>query len=302
MSNMAELRSSHIRIRALPKLLRPITLISPAVGGLFFGLMGIKDAGLPLYSSLPLLFLSGFILAMTNAASNIMNQVFDVDIDRLHPIKKSRPVAAGEIKSTDALSTAIFLMILVIGLSAVFFKTTYVLSLTVIILFAWLYNCPPFSLKRRFVLSNIALAAPRGGLGITCAYSAFANPFNPIMYVAMIYFALYVFGTNTLKDFADEPYDKISGVRNFVTVWGIEKASKFVACFTVIPFLFLLAAAQFVNISTISFAPMLFSFGMLYFLFRQAERKSIEGNSFLWLLFYLQLSVMLILFALPRII
>ena len=290
-----------IKLRSLPKLFRPVTLVAPAIGALFFGMMGIKDAGLSVYNSLPLLFLSGFILAMTNAASNIMNQVFDVDIDRLHPIKKARPVAAGNIKSTDALSIAIFLMILVIGLSAAFFKTAYVLSLTVIILFAWLYNCPPFLMKKRFVLSNIAIACPRGGLGIVCAYSAFANPFNPIMYVAIIYFALYVFGTNTLKDFADEPYDKVAGVRNFVTLWGIEDASKFVAVFTVIPFMFLLAAAQFVNISTVSFLPMMLSFGMLYFLFRQAERKSIEGNSFLWLIFYLQFSLMMILFALPRI-
>jgi len=283
------------------RLLRPFTLLAPAVGGLFFGMMGIKDAGLSIVSSLPLLFLSGFILAMTNAASNILNQVFDADIDVRHPTKRNRPVAAGEIKSTEALSIAIFLMLLVIGLSAAFFSTSYVLSLVVIILFAWLYNCPPFLMKRRFVLSNIAIAAPRGGLGITCAYSAFASPFNPVMYVAIIYFALYVFGTNTLKDFADAPYDKKGGVRNFVTVWGIESASLFVAAFAIIPFIFLLAAMQFVSISLWTITPMLLSAGMVWLLLKQAEQKSIEGNSILWVVFYLQFSLMMILFALPRI-
>lgn len=287
---------------SLIKLLRPITLFAPAIGGLFFGLMGIKAAGLSFVNSLPLLFLSGFILAMTNAASNIMNQVFDVDVDSLHPVKKNRPIPSGQISQTDALAFAIFLMLAVITLAGLLFGPYYTVSLSVILFFSWLYNCPPVRMKKRFVLSNIAIAAPRGGLGITCAYSAFASPFNPIMYVAMIYFALYVFGTNTLKDVADAPYDKQAGVRNFVTVLGLRNAMTIVAAFLFIPWFFLFAVSFLMPINNVNFVPLVLSSSMVYFIDSKTEKEGFEGNSALWLMFYLQFTIMMICFALPLII
>jgi 4-hydroxybenzoate polyprenyltransferase len=192
-------------------------------------------------------------------------------------------------------------MISIVILATVFFGTTYVLSLSVIMFFAWLYNCPPARMKTRYVWSNVAIAAPRGGLGITCAYSAFASPFNPVMYVAIFYFALYVFGTNTLKDFADAEYDKKYGVSNFVTVLGQEKAVTIVGIFLVVPWFFLLAAGAFVGISNANFIPLLFSGGMVYLLLSGIDRKSVEGNSMLWVLFYLQFTLMMLIFALARI-
>lgn len=289
-------------IRPYIQLFRPLTLLAPAIGGVFFGLMGIKAAGLSLMNTFPLLILSGIILAMANASSNILNQVFDAEIDLAHPEKRKRPIPSGKVGKENAMSLAVFLMVTVIASSLVFFGLTYGLTLTIIMLFAWMYNCSPLRLKTRLFWSNVAIAAPRGGMGITCAYSAFASPYNPVIYVAIIYFALYVFGTNTLKDLTDEPYDKICGVRNFVTVWGKDKASLFIGFFTIIPFMFLLIAMQFVDISMISMAPLILSGGIVYFLIQAADRKSIEGNSILWVIFYLQFSLMMITFALPFII
>jgi len=289
------------KVRSLFRLLRPFTLLAPAIGGLFFGLMGIKAAGLSVVQSLPLLFASGFILAMANATSNIMNQVFDLEVDSLHPEKRKRPIPSGELSSTDALAFAIFLMLLVVSLAGVLFGSYYTVSLSVILFFSWIYNCPPIRMKKRFILSNIAIAAPRGGLGITCAYSAFASPFNPMMYVAMIYFALYVFGTNTLKDFADAPYDKQTGIRNFVTVLGPVRAKEIVGFFLVIPWFFLLAVNCFMPINMVNFLPLLCSGLLISFLLRDEGRKSVEGNSLLWVMFYFQFSIMMILFAVPLI-
>lgn len=279
------------------------TLFAPFIGGFFFSLWGYKDA----YGSFPNLngWLSiagvGLILAICNYHSNVINQIFDKDIDVVHPKKKNRPIPSGQISSDEAFSLAIVLLIVAIIASLLMFGTFFTLDILLISAFSWIYNAPPLRLKKRFFWSNLGISVPRGGLGITCAYSAFSSPFNPIMYVAIIYFALYVFGTNTLKDFADAPYDKIAGVRNFVTVWGLEKASMFVGLFTVIPFVFLLGAIQFVAISMVSLFPFGLSGIMVYLLIKQADRESLEGNSLLWVVFYLQFSLMMILFALPRI-
>lgn len=289
------------RVKNLLKLLRPFTLLAPAMGAVCFGLMGIKDAGLNVVDSLPALFLSGFILAMANATSNIFNQIYDADIDKKHPEKKKRPIASGLVSKDEAMSFALVIMLITIALALILFTPAYGLSLTVIMLCCWLYNCPPFRLKKRLILSNLGISVPRGGLGITCAYSAFADPFNTVMYVAMIYFALYVFGANTLKDFADAKYDKLAGVKNFVTVWGIEKASYLVTAFTFIPFYWLLMSSYIIEISWISFLPLLFSVAITYLLLTKSKKEGIEGNSVLWMLFYIQMSTMMLLFTLPRI-
>lgn len=291
-------------IKPYIQLFRPLTLLAPATGGIFFGLMGIKAAGLPLANAFPLLILSGIILAMANASSNILNQVFDAQIDLAHPEKRKRPIPSGKIAKENAMSLAVFLMITVIASSLIFFGLTYGLTLTIITLFAWMYNCPPLRLKTRLFWGNIAIAAPRGGMGITCAYSAFASPYTPVIYVAIIYFALYVFGTNTLKDFADEEYDKASGVRNFVTVWGKEKASIIVGAFTIIPFIALILVDYFgyLHLNPVMYLPLILSIAMVYLLFKGKDRKSVEGNSTLWVIFYLEFSLMMVTFALPFII
>ncbi len=288
-------------IKPYIQLFRPVTLLAPAIGGVFFGLMGIKAAGISFVTAFPLLILSGLILAMANASSNILNQVFDAEIDMAHPEKRKRPIPSGKVDKEKAMSLAVFLMIIVIASSLIFFGFTYGLTLTIIMLFAWMYNCPPLRLKTRLFWSNVAIAAPRGGMGITCAYSAFASPYDPVIYVAIIYFALYVFGTNTLKDFADEEYDRASGVRNFVTVWGKEKASLIVGTFTVIPFIALIVVEDFdfLHLNSVTYLPLILSILMIYLLFKGKERKSVEGNSTLWVIFYLQFSLMMITFALP---
>lgn len=291
-------------IKPYLQLFRPLTLLAPATGGIFFGLMGAKAAGLSLVNALPLLILSGFILALANASSNILNQVFDAEIDLAHPEKKNRPIPSGKIGKENAMSLAVFLMVIVIASSLTLFGTTYGLTLTIIMLFAWMYNCPPLRLKTRLFWSNVSIAAPRGGMGVTCAYSAFASPYNPVIYVAILYFALYVFGTNTLKDFADEEYDKKCGVRNFVTVWGKPAASVIVGVFTIIPFIWLLAVQYFgyLELNAVTYLPLLFSIGIVALLVKGAEKKSVEGNSALWVLFYLQFALMMVTYSLPFII
>jgi len=120
-----------------------------------------------------------------------------------------------------------------------------------------------------------------------------------VIYVAIIYFALYVFGTNTLKDFSDVEYDRIAGVRNFATVYGISKASVIVSIFLFIPFLWLGIVEFVMDLNSVVHLPVFFSLAMIFLLKKYGEKKSIEGNSILWLLFYLQFSLMMVTYALP---
>ena len=294
------------KIKAIIQLARVFTLLAPLIGGFVFGLWGYKDANASLPSLVGFLkiVLVGIILAICNFHSNVLNQIFDIDIDKLHPVKRHRPIPSGKIQPEEAYSVAIALLLIAMILSTISFGPTFTLSIAFIAVFSWLYNAPPFRLKKRLFWSNLGISFPRGGLGIVSAYSAFASPYNPAIYVAIVYFALYVFGTNTLKDFADEQYDRIAGVRNFVTVWGRETSSIIVGAFTIIPFAWLLTVHYigYLPLNYIVLTPIILSLGMVYLLIKGAKKTSLEGNSVLWLIFYFQFALMLITYALPYLI
>lgn len=279
------------------KLLRPVTLVAPMLGGIFFGLMAIRQNNISVNAeTLSSLFISCFILAMANATSNIFNQIFDRELDSLHPQKRKRPIPSGQLTLDEGISLGIILMIATLSLAFYKFGTFYGGTLAIILAFSWMYSSPPLRLKKRLVLSNLAIATPRGGLGIITAYSAFGNPLTDWkVLLAGLCFGIYVFGANTFKDFADYEADKRMGIRNFVTVYGKNKASKLIAPFLFVPFLIL----SIINITELSLISI--SLVMLY-LMRKGIYPEMEGkfeNSLLWYLFYWQFSLMIILYTLP---
>jgi len=273
-------------------LLRPGTLVAPFCGGLLFGLMGIRVSGLSLTSEVGLGFLSGFVLACANAISNIVNQIHDREIDRLLLHKKNRPIPSGEVSVDEGLSVVVVLMIITLGLAWFFFPPFYGVTLSVILAFTWMYNSPPLRLRARLFWSNLAIATPRGGLGIIAAYSAFANPLDSRILVPALALGVYVFGANTFKDYEDIDVDKKFDIRNFCTVYGKEKASLIVLPFLYIPFLiFALNGSYGVLLA------FLLSLVMSVMLARDLSLE--KCGILMWKLFYLQFALMMFLYAAP---
>lgn len=95
------------------KLLRPtqwlknlMLLFPPFLGG------AILNSGLLINSIMPV---SAFCLA--SSATYIFNDLTDIPTDRLHPLKKSRPLAAGLIKPSTASSIAVALLLVSFALA-----------------------------------------------------------------------------------------------------------------------------------------------------------------------------------------
>jgi len=275
------------------RLLRPGTLIAPLCGGLLFGLMGIKLSGQPFsLQVISLGFLNGFLLACANGISNIMNQIHDREIDQLMPHKRNRPIPSGAINIDEALSTVAVLMIITLGLAWFFFPPFYGAILSLIIVFTWTYNSPPLRLRNRLFWSNLAIATPRGALGVVAAYSAFANPIDSRILIPGLAFTIYVFGANTFKDYEDFEVDKKMGVRNFCTVYGKEKASKIVLPFLYIPFLIFVLSGKYLVLLTL---PISITTTVIL-----RKTPDLKGRGVLmWKLFYLEFALMMLLYALP---
>lgn len=277
------------------RLLRPGTLLPPLCAGLLFGLMGIKVSGLPItFYVIFLGCLSGFLLACANAISNIVNQIHDRDIDRLIPHKKNRPIPSGEVSVDEAMSIVVVLMILTLSLAWSIFPPFYGAILSVILCFTWMYNSPPLRLKNRLFWSNFAIATPRGALGIITAYSVFANPLDARILIPALAFGIYVYGANTFKDYEDCVVDKQMGVRNFCTVYGKKKASWIILPFLSVPLFVFLPG------NVLPFLTFPLSAVMTGIIVRDPELRG--RGVLMWKLFYLQFSLMMLLYVIPYLI
>ena len=275
------------------RLLRPGTLLPPLCAGLLYGLMGMKVSGLSL--TLDVLFLgclSGFVLTCANGLSNICNQIHDRELDRLLPHKRSRPIPSGQVSVDEALSIVVVMMIVTLGLAWFFFPPFYGIILSVILVFTWMYNSPPLRLRARLFWSNLAIATPRGALGLIAAYSAFANPLDMRILIPALAFGVYVFGANTFKDYEDCEVDKKMSIRNFCTVYGKEKASMIVLPFLFVPFFIFVLNEHYIVLLALPLS--------LLMAVVLAQNLSLERHGVLmWKLFYLEFGLLMFLYALP---
>jgi 4-hydroxybenzoate polyprenyltransferase len=104
------------------------------------------------------LFLKTFWAFITfcllSSSSYLINDTIDVDKDRLHPVKKNRPIARGDLSQTTAILAA--LILLFIGLSISIFINTGFFTLSLIFIF--LQYSYSLLFKKKAVLDIIGIA------------------------------------------------------------------------------------------------------------------------------------------------
>lgn len=91
---------------------------------------------------------------LLSSSSYLVNDLADVDKDRLHPAKKLRPIARGDVTSETALFTASILLIVGLSLSYTINQSFFLISLLFIAL-QYFYS---FALKKKAVIDIIGIA------------------------------------------------------------------------------------------------------------------------------------------------
>ncbi len=217
---------------------RPFTLLAPALGMLSGGLAAVGAApASPLTGTLGLNLLFGTLMAVAmNAGSNALNQIYDLDVDRVN--KPDRALPSGRISISEAYGLTAVLFALGLALAWAVNVLLFVLALGAI-LFTAAYSIPPARTKSRGLGANLTIAIPRGvGLkiaGWACVKSIFAV--EP--WAIGLVFGLFLLGTTSTKDFADIEGDKAGGCRTLPIVYGVRRAAWLIAPFFVLPFLLL---------------------------------------------------------------
>jgi 4-hydroxybenzoate polyprenyltransferase len=130
-----------------------------------------------------------FLFCLVSSAVYLFNDIADVEADRNHPEKKSRPIASGKLPVNVALSAAVLLVIVAIPLG-------YLLSpLLALVLAAYLIINLLYSrwLKHVSILDVLIISSGfvlRVVAGVILIYPV--ERFSPWLYMITILFSLYI--------------------------------------------------------------------------------------------------------------
>ena len=286
---------------------RPFTLVAPALG---FASGAATAAGAaprePWSLDLLLYPCLGLVMAaVLNAASNALNQIYDLEIDRINKPKRALPSARLSLREAWAFTFAAYAVALVLawfvapgGRHECFWIVVVATLITV------LYSAPPFRTKRLGIWANVTIAIPRGVLLKVAGWSAVKTIFGTEPWFIGAIFGLFLLGASTTKDFADMEGDARGGCRTLPIIHGVRRAAWMISPSFILPFL-MIAAGTGLGILTgrpawlyaLSAAMTIYGAYVCYLMLRRPEDLAVEENHVSWAHMYRMMFVAQIGFA-----
>ena len=286
---------------------RPFTLVAPALG---FASGAVTAAGaapkeawstdLVLY---PVIGLT--MAAVLNAASNGLNQIYDLEIDRVNKPKRPLPSGRLNLGSAWTFTYVAYLVALVLawlvqpaGRHECFWIVAVATAITV------LYSVPPFRTKRLGIWANVTIAIPRGVLLKVAGWSAVKTVVALEPWFIGAIFGLFLLGASTTKDFADMEGDAKGGCRTLPIIYGVKRAAWMISPSFVVPFV-MIAAGAYTHVLTghrtllYALSALMTAYGLYvcYLMLRRPEDLAVEENHVSWAHMYRMMFVAQIGFA-----
>jgi 4-hydroxybenzoate polyprenyltransferase len=282
------------RLRQYWILSRPFTLLAPLIGYLSAGFIAYRVNPPPPgtgWATFIDVIVGSLTAACLNAASNGLNQIYDLEIDRMN--KPDRPLPAGRLTLAEAWWFTLGCYALAI-LSAATVNTEFLVIVLFTSFLTYAYSGPPFRTKRFGILANLTIAIPRGCLLKVAGWSAVATILEPEPWLIGSIFGLYVLGSATTKDYSDIEGDKAHGCRTLPIRFGIRQSAWMISPFFVLPFLLLVAFALLgyltVNPAAMTVLGLFLSLWgayIAYLILANPEQLAVEANHVSWKHMYL---------------
>lgn len=199
--------------------------------------------------------LAAFAAAFITIGANVINDYFDIDIDRIN--KPDRPLAAGEISRKLALNYFVFVYIIGWGFAGAINVNMFLIAVIIGLLLV-LYS---YRLKRTVLWGNLtvsfatAIAFIFGGGAV--------NHYKETLFPAGFAF-LFHLGREILKDIQDMEGDRRAGAKTFPIRFGIDKSLMLISLVfillvivTVIPYIFDIYSLRYFIIVCLGIYPVL---------------------------------------------
>jgi len=219
---------------------RPFTLLMPAIGMLAGGIVawGAAPRAVSTWtaSGAHILFnlvIGALMAAVMNAGSNGLNQIYDLEIDRIN--KPGRPLPSGRLGLREAWWFTAVTMVAGLILAWLVNWQCFTLAATAALLTAC-YSAPPARTKRWGITANVTVSIPRGFLLPVAGWATVKTVVMPEPWLIALPLGLFIFGASSTKDFSDIPGDRAGGCQTLPVKYGIRKTALIIAPFFVFPF------------------------------------------------------------------
>ena len=240
------------------RLARPFTLLPPLLGIVSGAVCAFGSAHNPdpnrrlTWAVVATVALGSLCASAMNAASNIVNQIADLEIDRRN--KPDRPLVTGDVPIGRAWIVAWVLYLFAIlptwlvvpfpyqtlrerisapvHLHAAFF----IYCLGALATFVYSFEALGRT-KRHWLAANLTIAITRGGLLKVAGWAFVASVAFWEPWTIGAVFALFLLGSISTKDFSDMEGDRAHGCITLPIRFGVERAARIIAPFFVVPWL-----------------------------------------------------------------
>jgi len=148
----------------------------------------VFDRQLLILNSFERTFVAFAVFCLLSSSVYLMNDVFDIDADRLHPIKKDRPIASGKVAVGLAVGTSVALLVISLGVA-------YFLSpeLALISSIYFIVNLAYSKWLKHVVIIDVLVIAFGFVLRVVAGVSVIqVERFSPWLYIVMALFALFL--------------------------------------------------------------------------------------------------------------
>jgi 4-hydroxybenzoate polyprenyltransferase len=296
------------RAKLLLEFSRPFTLVAPALGFASGAATAAGAAPRELWHPDLILYpvIGLTMAAVLNAASNALNQIYDLEIDRVN--KPKRPLPSGRLSIHDAWVFTLVASVVALALAwfvqpagrhECFWIVVIATMITV------LYSVPPFRTKRLGIWANVTIAIPRGVLLKVAGWSAVKTIVGVEPWYIGSIFGLFLLGASTTKDFADMEGDARGGCRTLPIMYGVRRAAWMISPSFVVPFVMISVGAwagiltgHFVLLQALAVLMTGYGLYVCYLMLRRPEDLAVEENHVSWAHMYRMMFVAQVGFAL----
>ena len=295
-------------LRSFVDLARPFTLVAPALGFISGALTAVgatpREPWSPSLLAAP--FIGAAMAALLNAGNNALNQIYDLDIDRVN--KPKRPLPSGRLTIAQVwwftnITYALALVLAWLVTPGERHECFWLVAVAVVC--TYLYSVPPFRTKRLGIWANVTIAIPRGVLLKVAGWSSVKTIVGVEPWYIGCIFGLFLLGATTTKDFADMEGDRRGGCRTLPIQYGVRRAAWMISPSFVIPFIMInLGAAahvltgNFWLLQILGAVMTVYGLYVLYLMLRRPEDLAVEENHVSWAHMYRMMFVAQIGFAL----
>jgi 4-hydroxybenzoate polyprenyltransferase len=212
---------------------RPFTLVPPMVGIFSGSLIGYGASRAPF--RLAQVALAVVAAGVLNAASNGLNQICDLENDRIN--KPQRPLPSGQLGRGKAWAFVAVMYAGALAMVGAVNRETFAIYV-IAALATVAYSAPPLRLKCHPLGSNLVIALIRGELLKVAGWAAVSTVLVSIepWYIGFIYF-LFLLGATTTKDFADIEGDRAAGCITLPVRYGPVWSARAISPAFIVPWL-----------------------------------------------------------------